>query len=164
MQSLGAAAPDESSGIRASVSIGCARWDVTEMLKMAGMRPTRQRAVLGRLLFAGPRHLTAEMLHKEVSSTGISVSLATVYNTLNQFTAMGLLRQVSVDGAKTYFDTNVAAHYHFYLEDRRELVDVPVPYLELQRMPEVPGGYEIDRVDLVVRLRRTLVPPRGAGS
>jgi hypothetical protein len=78
------------------------------------MRPTRQRTVLGRFLFAGSRHLTAEMLHKEVSSTGISVSLATVYNTLNQLTAVGLLRQVSVDGAKTYFDTNVAAHYHFY--------------------------------------------------
>ncbi len=80
--------------------------------------------------------------------------LATVYNTLNQLTDAGLLRQVSVDGTKTYFDTNVTAHHHFYLENNHELVDIPDPHLVLSKMPEVPEGYEIARVDMVVRLRR----------
>jgi Fur family iron response transcriptional regulator len=107
------------------------------MLQAAGLRPTRQRMALGWLLFGkGARHLTA------------------VYNTLNQLTDAGLLRQVSVDGTKTYFDTNVSAHHHFYLENNHELVDIPDPNLVLQKMPEVPEGYEISRVDMVVRLRK----------
>jgi Fur family transcriptional regulator, iron response regulator len=164
MQSLGAAAKDEQIGVRTSVSPRCDDRDVTELLQMAGMRPTRQRLVLGHLLFcSGPRHLTVEMLYEEIISTSVSVSLATVYNTLNRFTEKGLLRQVSVDGAKKYFDTNATAHHHFYLEDSRELVDIPVPNLALQRMPEVPRGHDIERFELVVRLRRNLVRPPGAG-
>jgi len=121
---------------------GCPWHDVNEMLQSAGLRPTRQRMALGWLLFGkGARHLTA-------------VSLATVYNTLNQLTDAGLLRQVSVDGTKTYFDTNVSAHHHFYLENNHELVDIPDPHLVLSKMPEVPEGYEIARVDMVVRLRK----------
>lgn len=104
------------------------------------------------------------MLYEEIISTSVSVSLATVYNTLNRFTEKGLLRQISVNGAKKYFDTNATSHHHFYLEDHRELVDIPVPNLALQRMPELPSGYDIERVELVVRLRRNLVRPRGAGS
>ena len=110
---------------------------------------------LGWILFAkGDRHLTAEMLYEEASKAKVPVSLATVYNTLNQLTDAGLLRQVSVDGTKTYFDTNVTAHHHFYLENNHELVDIPDPHLVLSRMPEVPDGYEIARVDMVVRLRK----------
>ena len=134
---------------------GCPWHDVNEMLQAAGLRPTRQRMALGWLLFGkGARHLTAEMLYEEATLAKVPVSLATVYNTLNQLTDAGLLRQVSVDGTKTYFDTNVSAHHHFYLEHNHELVDIPDPHLLLQKMPEVPEGYEIARVDMVVRLRK----------
>jgi Fur family iron response transcriptional regulator len=134
---------------------GCPWHDVNEMLQAAGLRPTRQRMALGWLLFGkGARHLTAEMLYEEATHAKVPVSLATVYNTLNQLTDAGLLRQVSVDGTKTYFDTNVSAHHHFYLEGNHELVDIPDPHLVLQKMPEVPEGYEISRVDMVVRLRK----------
>ena len=102
----------------------------------------------------GARHLTAEMLYEEATLAKVPVSLATVYNTLNQLTDAGLLRQVSVDGTKTYFDTNVTAHHHFYLENNHELVDIPDPHLVLSKMPDVPEGYEIARVDMVVRLRK----------
>jgi Fur family transcriptional regulator, iron response regulator len=134
---------------------GCPWHDVNEMLQAAGLRPTRQRMALGWLLFGkGARHLTAEMLYEEATLAKVPVSLATVYNTLNQLTDAGLLRQVSVDGTKTYFDTNVSAHHHFYLENNHELVDIPDPHLVLNKMPEVPEGYEIARVDMVVRLRK----------
>jgi Fur family iron response transcriptional regulator len=134
---------------------GCPWHDVNEMLQAAGLRPTRQRMALGWLLFGkGARHLTAEMLYEEANLAKVPVSLATVYNTLNQLTDAGLLRQVSVDGTKTYFDTNVSSHHHFYLENNHELVDIPDPHLMLQKMPEVPEGYEIARIDMVVRLRK----------
>jgi Fur family iron response transcriptional regulator len=125
---------------------GCPWHDVNEMLQAAGLRPTRQRMALGWLLFGkGARHLTAEMLYEEATLAKVPVSLATVYNTLNQLTDAG---------TKTYFDTNVSAHHHFYLENNHELVDIPDPHLVLQKMPEVPEGYEIARVDMVVRLRK----------
>ena len=92
--------------------------DVRTMLRKVGLRPTRQRMALGWILFAkGDRHLTAEMLFEEASKARVPVSLATVYNTLNQFTEVGLLRQVAVDGSKTYFDTNVSDHHHFFVEE-----------------------------------------------
>src|ERR1700723_401023 len=134
---------------------GCHWLDVNERLQAAGLRPARQRLALGWLLFGkGARHLTAEMLYEEATLAKVPVSLATVYNTLNQLTDAGLLRQVSVDGTKTYFDTNVSTHHHFYLEYNHELVDIPDPHLMLQKMPEVPEGYEIARIDMVVRLRK----------
>jgi Fur family iron response transcriptional regulator len=134
---------------------GCPWHDVNEMLQSVGLRPTRQRMALGWLLFGkGDRHLTAEMLYEEATLAKVPVSLATVYNTLNQLTEAGLLRQVSVDGTKTYFDTNVTSHHHFYLEGNHELVDIPDQNLMLQQMPAVPEGYEIARVDMVVRLRK----------
>jgi len=126
-----------------------------ECLRRVGIRPTRQRLALAKLLFEqGDRHITAEQLHEEALTAGVPVSLATVYNTLNQLTDAGLLRQVSVDGTTTYFDTNVTAHHHFYLENNHELVDIPDPHLMLSKMPDVPEGYEIARVDMVVRLRK----------
>jgi Fur family iron response transcriptional regulator len=134
---------------------GCPWHDVNEMLRDAGLRPTRQRMALGWLLFGkGGRHLTAEMLYEEATAAKMHMSLATVYNTLNQLTEAGLLRQVSVDGSKTYFDTNVSSHHHFYLENSYELVDISDPHLTLSKMPDVPDGYEIARVDMVVRLRK----------
>ncbi len=147
--------PEARGAGRQPTLTGCPWHDVNEMLQAAGLRPTRQRMALGWLLFGkGARHLTAEMLYEEATLAKVPVSLATVYNTLNQLTDAGLLRQVSVDGTKTYFDTNVSAHHHFYHENNHELVDIPDPHLMLQKMPEIPDGYEIARVDMVVRLRK----------
>src|SRR5215467_10723998 len=97
------------------VDARCPWQDVRTMLRKVGLRPTRQRMELGWILFSkGDRHLTAEMLFEEASKARVPVSLATVYNTLNQFTDVGLLRQVAVDGSKTYFDTNTSDHHHFF--------------------------------------------------
>ena len=126
---------------------------VLARLKRAGLRPTRQRLALGRLLFAaGDRHVTAEALHCEAQEAGVPVSLATVYNTLHQFTASGLLRQVVVDPSRTYFDTNVSDHHHFFYEDEGRLVDIPADGLVIPRLPEAPAGARIARVDVIIRL------------
>jgi len=135
---------------------GCPWHDVKSMLRDVGLRPTRQRMSLGWLLFAkGDRHLTAEMLYEEANNAKVPVSLATVYNTLHQFTEVGLLRQVAVDGSKTYFDTNVSDHHHFYVEDANELVDIPHTEVTVDKLPHAPDGYEISRIDVVVRIKPT---------
>lgn len=127
---------------------------IEERLRRSGLRPTRQRVALGDLLFAkGDRHLTVEELHEEAVTAGVPVSLATVYNTLHQFTEVGLLRELAVDGSKTYFDTNPTDHHHFFLEGENNLVDIPSAQVEVERVPEAPEGYEIARIDVVVRLR-----------
>jgi Fur family iron response transcriptional regulator len=134
---------------------GCPWHDVKAMLRDVGLRPTRQRMALGWILFAkGDRHLTAEMLYEEATRAKVPVSLATVYNTLHQFTEVGLLRQVPVDGTKAYFDTNPSDHHHFFVEGEESLVDIPTGEVLVDRTPEAPEGYEIARVDIVVRLRR----------
>jgi Fur family iron response transcriptional regulator len=145
-----------SASGRRPVLTGCPWYNLNEMFRLVmGLRPTRQRMALGWILFGkGPRHLTAEMLYEEATQAKVPVSLATVYNTLNLLTDAGLLRQVSVDGAKTYFDTNVTSHHHFYLENSHELVDIPDPQLMLREMPDVPQGYEVSRIDMIVRLRK----------
>ncbi len=126
-----------------------------EMLRRASLRPTRQRVALARLLFSkGDRHVAAEMLHEEAREADIEVSLATIYNTLHQFTDAGLLRAISVESTKTYFDTNVGNHHHFYLEDTEEVIDMPDDMLRVENLPEPPEGMEISRVDVVVRVRR----------
>ncbi len=118
------------------------------------MRPTRQRVSLGWLLFAkGDRHLSAEMLYEEAMRARVPVSLATVYNTLHQFKQAGLLRELAVDGAKTYFDTNTGNHHHFFVEGEERLMDFDADALTLSRIPEAPDGMEIVRVDVVVRVR-----------
>jgi Fur family iron response transcriptional regulator len=134
---------------------GCPWHDVKAMLRDVGLRPTRQRMALGWILFGkGGRHLTAEMLYEEASKAKVPVSLATVYNTLHQFTDVGLLRQVAVDGSKTYFDTNISDHHHFFVEGENELVDIPTTSVIVGETPVPPEGYEIARIDVVVRLRR----------
>jgi Fur family iron response transcriptional regulator len=138
-----------------SIMTGCPWHDVKSMLRQVGLRPTRQRMALGWILFGkGDRHLTAEMLYEEASRAKVPVSLATIYNTLHQFTEVGLLRQVAVDGSKAYFDTNVSAHHHFFVEGDDELLDIPGTDVVLGATPTPPEGYEIARVDVVVRLRR----------
>src|ERR1700712_474563 len=134
---------------------GCPWHDVKAMLREVKLRPTRQRMALGWILFAkGDRHLTAEMLYEEANRAKVPVSLATVYNTLHQFTEVGLLRQVAVDASKSYFDTNVSEHHHFFVEGENALVDIPEAEVIVDKMPVAPAGYEIARIDVVVRLRR----------
>jgi Fur family iron response transcriptional regulator len=134
---------------------GCPWHDVKTMLRQVGLRPTRQRMSLGWILFSkGDRHLTAEMLYEEATRAKVPVSLATVYNTLHQFTEVGLLRQVAVDGTKAYFDTNVSEHHHFYVEGEDGLLDIPGTDVVVGKSPTPPEGYEVARIDVVVRLRR----------
>jgi len=135
-----------------------ARSEVVRRLRMrlmaAGMRPTRQRVALGGLLFGkGDRHVTAEKLFEEALAADLPVSLATVYNTLHQFTDVGLLREIAVDGARVYFDTNVSEHHHFLI-DGEGLVDIPGADVIVNKMPVAPEGYEIARIDVVVRLKK----------
>lgn len=119
------------------------------------MRPTRQRVALAQLLFAkGDRHLAAEDLHFEAMQSGVPVSLATVYNTLHQFTGAGMLRVLAVEGSRTYFDTNTSDHHHFYLEEAGEVVDLPVSIIRVENLPEPPEGMEVSNIDVVIRLRR----------
>jgi Fur family iron response transcriptional regulator len=126
---------------------------VTERLRKAGLRPTRQRVALATLLFSdGHRHVTAEELHAEAHGSRLPVSLATVYNTLNQFTEAGLLREVAIEGHRSYFDTNTSNHFHFYLEEERRLFDIPGDELQVRGLPELPPGTRVRRIDVIVRL------------
>ncbi|HEY0266164.1 MAG TPA: Fur family transcriptional regulator [Rhizomicrobium sp.] len=128
----------------------------TSRLRHAGLRPTRQRVELAGLLFQDmDRHVTAESLHDEVTAAGVKVSLATVYNTLHQFTEAGLLRQVVVDAARSYFDTNTGDHQHFFLEKEGMLIDIPGETIAVAGVPAPPPGLAVDRVDVVVRVKRT---------
>jgi len=132
--------------------------DCVDLLRRAGLRPTRQRLVLGAFLFSnGGRHVTAEMLHAEAAEANIQISLATIYNTLNQFTDAGLLRQIGVDGSKSFFDTNPSTHHHYYVDQEDRLLDVPEPGVEIDQLPQPLPGYEISRVDVIVHLRRKQV-------
>jgi Fur family transcriptional regulator, iron response regulator len=121
-------------------------------LHYAEVRITRQRLQLGILIFRDhPRHITAEMLFKEAQEANLNLSLATVYNTLNHFTESRLLRKLVIDGGKTYFDTDVSQHHHFFIEDDETLVDIPSGSL---LAPNPPKGFRISNVDFVVRLRK----------
>ncbi|PSC03889.1 transcriptional repressor [Alsobacter soli] len=134
---------------------GCLFHDLRGKLRQAGLRPTRQRVGLGWLLFSkGDRHLTAEQLYEEATKARVPVSLATIYNTLHQFTEAGLLREVAVEGAKTYFDTNVSNHHHFFVEGENTLHDIEGDQVKVASLPEPPEGMEIARVDVIVRLRK----------
>ncbi|WP_413874301.1 iron response transcriptional regulator IrrA [Albidovulum sp.] len=128
-----------------------ARW-----LMGAGLRPTRQRLVLATLLVGDgkDRHVTAESLHAAASAAGEPVSLATVYNTLRAFCEAGLINEISVDGSRSYFDTRLDDHPHFFWEEEGRLVDAPAADLEIARLPQLPEGAELQRVDVVIRLRR----------
>jgi Fur family iron response transcriptional regulator len=129
--------------------------DVAELLRKAGLRPTRQRMALGYLLFGREdRHVTAEMLHAEAVVAGERVSLATVYNTLHQYRRAGLLRELAIEGSKTYFDTNVSNHNHFFLEREGELMDIPGDAIKVDGLPQPPEGTRISHIDVVVRLVR----------
>jgi len=128
----------------------------SDWLNGAGLRPTRQRLSLAKLLVGDgkDRHVTAESLYMSVQKTGEKVSLATVYNTLRAFCQAGLLREIMVDGAMSYFDTNMTDHPHFFWEDSAELMDAPNEELVISQLPTAPDGAEVSKVDVVIRLRR----------
>jgi Fur family iron response transcriptional regulator len=127
---------------------------VIELLDNAGLRPTRQRMALARLLFGdGNRHVTAEDLHRDAKKANIPVSLATVYNNLHQFTSAGLLREMIVEPGKAYFDTNLTSHHHFFFEDTGEIEDIPDNQVAVAHLPKIPQGTTLNRVDVVVRVR-----------
>lgn len=126
-----------------------------ELLRDAGLRPTRQRLALARLLFdRGDRHVTAEQLHGEAVAAAVPVSLATVYNTLHQLVGAGLLREVVVNPGRSYFDTNVSDHHHFFLEESGRLLDIPGDRIDVSNVPAPPAGTTIRRVDVVIRIGR----------
>jgi Fur family transcriptional regulator, iron response regulator len=125
-----------------------------ERLRGVGLRPTRQRLALARLLFAaGDRHVTAEQLHSEALAAAIPVSLATVYNTLHQFTDAGLLREVVAEPGRSYFDTNIDDHHHFFWEESGVLQDIPGESVVVSGLPLPPQGTAIERVEVIVRVR-----------
>ena len=127
-----------------------------ERLKRHGLRPTRQRLALVRLLFdRGDRHVTADQLHAEAAAAGVRVSLATIYNTLNQFTAAGVLREVVVEAGRSYFDTNASEHHHILVEPTGELIDIPASDVQVSATPRLPEGMALRRMDVILRVAKT---------
>lgn len=128
---------------------------LTQKLRDAGLRATRQRLNLAQLLFThGNRHITAEKLHDEARGAGHQMSLATIYNSLHQFTDAGLLRQVMVDATRRYFDTNITPHHHFFIGVENRLIDIPEDKVSVSDLPKVPKGLNLDGVDVIIRLSK----------
>lgn len=129
---------------------------ILDRLKTVGLRPTRQRLALAKLLFdGGQRHVTAEQLHSEALDQGVRVSLATVYNTLHQFTDADFLREIIVDAGRSYFDTNTSDHHHFFFEDTHELRDIVKEAVSFATLPNAPEGTDIKCVDVVIRVENS---------
>lgn len=140
-------------------SVAAERPVALERLRAAGLRPTRQRVALARLLLEnGNRHVTAEQLHSEALGAAIPVSLATVYNTLHQFIDCGILRELVIEPGRSYFDTNLDDHHHFYCESTGLLQDIPGELVMVGRLPQPPAGAEISRIDVVIRIRQEARP------
>lgn len=140
---------------QSTASIAAERPCLLAVLRMAGLRPTRQRLALAKLLFAGPhRHVNAEQLHGEADNAGVSMSLATIYNSLHQFQAAGLLREIAVDAARSYFDTDTTDHHHFYLEDEQRIEDIAGNSIQITGVPDAPEGMQVTHVDVIVRVKK----------
>jgi Fur family iron response transcriptional regulator len=148
MTAAPAAAVDEwSRGIR-----GEHAW--RQLLRHVGLKPTRQRLALSEVLFgSGGRHLTADMIYRELAATGEAISRGTVYNTLHEFSRAGLVRQIGASREKSFFDTNPSAHHHFFIDGEDRLLDIK-DGLAFARFPDIPDGYELVGVDAIVHLRR----------
>lgn len=144
--------PDAEADVRAREPTR--RACLTAILRMAGLRPTRQRLDLADRLIGRDRHITAEELFFEAADAGQDLSLATVYNTLRQFQSFGLVRELAFEGMRSVFDTDTSRHHHFYLADEPSILDIPAGGLTVSGLPGIPEGYEVDRVEVVVRLRR----------
>ena len=140
---------------RPAVVSGCPVSAIRTKLRDAGLRPTRQRMTLGWMLFAkGHRHVSAEALFEEATRARAHLSLATVYNTLRQFSDANLIRQVPTGAGKAYFDTNTDEHHHYIVDGEETMLDVPGEYIALAAPPKAPPGYEVTGFDVIVRLRR----------
>jgi Fur family iron response transcriptional regulator len=130
--------------------------EAATLLRSVGLRPTRQRQALAHLMLAGgPRHFSAEQLHDDARMANVGVSLATIYNTLHQFTNAGLLRELVIESGRSYFDTNTSEHHHMYDEDNGTLTDIPAEAVVVNAIPAAAQGQVISRVDVVVRVRST---------
>ena len=141
----------ETSNSRARAT--SAAGDISSRLQACGIRVTAQRLQIAKLLLVASQHLSAEQIAEALQSQGLSVSKATVYNTLNLFAARGLIRQLSLDDARSWFDSNVEPHYHFHDEASGALIDVALPEVQFSRLPAPPAGMEVAGLDLVIRLR-----------
>ena len=129
--------------------------DFAKQLRLAGLRPTRQRVAIAALLLDGRhRHVSADSLIEEITTAGLQVSSGTVYNTLNQFTDAGLLRRVVVHNEYSLFDTNTDHHHHFYEASSDQLVDIPSADVVLAKLPQAPDGHEIKAVDVIIHIQR----------
>lgn len=138
-----------------SAPVAITRAEAGELLNRLGLRQTRQRLDLFELLFgAEHRHVTADDLHLEARKARIPMSLATVYNTLNQFADCGLIRRIAVSGERTYFDTDTRGHQHYYIEAEDRVTDIPMNSVLVSDLPPPPEGYVITKVDVVVHLER----------
>jgi Fur family transcriptional regulator, iron response regulator len=126
----------------------------SQRLAEMGIRPTNPRVRIAALLFAAPQHLSAEQIIATLAASGRRVSKATVYNTLKIFAASGLIRQLTIDDSRAWYDSNMGPHYHFHDAESGALIDVPVPEVEFSRLPSAPEGMEVEGIDLVIRLRK----------
>ena len=145
----------ETPAIASSIMDRCPVHALRGRLRKASLRPTRRRVALGWLLFAkGDRHVTAEMLHEEARAAKVAVSLATVYNTLHQFTQAGLLAQIAIDSGRVFFDTNIRPHHHFLIEETNALVDIPKGAVAIAKLPEAPEGFVTTGFEVIVRLKK----------
>ena len=122
-------------------------------LKKSNIRPTKQRIILAKLLFEkGRRHVSAEDLYDEVKNDDRRISLATIYNTLKQFSQIGLIREIVVDQNKSLYCTNNESHYHLYIEDEGKIIDIPTKNIDLN-IPSIPACLSLHNVDVIVRIR-----------
>ena len=122
-------------------------------IESSGIRPTKQRRVLAKILFEkGNRHLSADELFHDVKKEDRKISMATVYNTLKQFTSLGLVREVVVDQNKSLYCTNHKSHYHLYSEDEGKIIDIPTENVNLN-IPSIPACLQLYNIDIIVRIR-----------
>ena len=131
------------------------RNEILALLRKHGVHPTTQRLEVADILLARPQHLSAEQVIDRLRTNGSSISKATVYNTLNLFEEVGLVKERLVDPARRFFDSTTAPHHHFYNEDTGELKDIPTESLEIENLPELPAGTELLGAELIIRVRNT---------
>ena len=122
-------------------------------IEQSGIRPTKQRRILAKILFEkGDRHISAENLFDEVKKEDRKISMATIYNTLKQFTSLGLIREIVVDQNKSLYCTNNKSHYHLYIEDEGKIHDIPTENINLD-IPSIPACLTLHSIDVIVRVR-----------
>ena len=130
--------------------------EILNKLRSSGLRPTKQRVEIARFLFDREKtiHFTVESLNKLLlKKTSTKFALATIYNTVHAFKAAGHLNEIEVRGKKTYFDTNVSNHHHFYDNDTSELIDINAKDVVIQKLPKAPNGKKIKNIEVFINLK-----------